>query len=88
MTFNHDNQGISINYKNIILNGAAVTEEFLTDEEILDFSIAFLKFNQTLGRISTKELKPSDLKISVTNELSHINKILVINANNKKVKWK
>ena len=74
MTFNHDNQGISINYKNknIILNGAAVTAEFLTDEEILAFSIAFLKFNQTPGRISTKELKPSDLKISGTKELKDI----------------
>ena len=56
MEFTHDNEGIHIKYKNkyLILNGAAVTKELLSDDELLSFSKEFLKFNQAIGRISHK----------------------------------
>jgi hypothetical protein len=74
MTFNHNNEGITINYKNknIILNDLAVAEGLLTDDELLKYSEIILKFDQRLGKISTVELKPSDLKIGVTKELKDI----------------
>ncbi|MCE2963809.1 MAG: hypothetical protein ACK43K_05160 [Chitinophagales bacterium] len=74
MEFNHDKEGVHIKYKNniLILNGAAFTNELLNDDQLLSFSKAMLSFNQALGRISNRELKPDDLKISETKQLSDI----------------
>ena len=74
MEFTHDNEGIHIKYKNkyLILNGAAVTKELLSDDELLSFSKEFLKFNQAIGRISNKEVQPEELKISATKKLGDI----------------
>ena len=71
MEFTHDNEGIHIKYKNkyLILNGAAVTKELLSDDELLSFSKEFLKFNQAIGRISNKEVQPEELKITLMSIL-------------------
>ena len=76
MEFNHDKEGVHIKYKNknLILNGAAVIKELLNDDQLLSFSKIVLRFNQAIGRISNRELKPEELKISETKQLRDIHK--------------
>lgn len=75
MQFNHDNQDVHLFYKNkkITINSGSYTEMQLTDEELLNYSSAILKYNQSIGRISSDELQPDDLKISKAKSLNDIN---------------
>lgn len=74
MNFTHDNEGLYIKHRNnsILINGIGISSPPLTDEEMLNFSKALLAFNQNLGRISSTELKPDDLKISKSKKLLDI----------------
>ena len=74
MNYNHDDQGVQLFYKNkkIIINSLAKTEVPLTDDELLNYAGAMLKFNQDLGRISSDELQPKNLQISNAKSLYEI----------------
>lgn len=75
MAFEHDSNGVHVKYKNktLLINGAVVTNTLLNDDELIQFSKEILTFNQILGRISSTELNPNDLKMSESVEISDIN---------------